>query len=1179
VHDEVADLLGIAPADLDKDADLIGQGLDSIRMMSLSGRWRKRGFDIDFATLAANPTVSAWAALLTGDGSAQPSGPAGDTPISAVSAQVGDDGEAFALAPMQHAMWVGRNDNQELGGVAGHLYVEFDGARVDPDRLAAAAAVLGARHPMLCVEFLSNGTQRTGDRPLSVTVLDLRDLPAAALEQRLAEIRDTKSHQQLDGAVVELTLTLLPQHRARLHVDLDMQAADAVSYRNLMTDLARLYSGEQLPPLSYTYREYRAAVAGPNAPGPRERDRQWWERRIPQLPDAPALPLVPRTEQADPRRSTRRWHWLDPLARDELYAAARQRGVTPAMAIAASFAGALRHWSSSSRFLLNIPMFGREPLHDDVDRLVGDFTSSLLLDLDLTETATAASRAQAVQDTMHAAAAHRGYSGLEVLRDLGRYRGSQVLASVVFTSAIGLGELFDSAVTDAFGTPVWILSQGPQVLLDAQVTEFDGGVLINWDVREDAFRPGVIDDMFAYHIAELGRLAADLQAWEGRDAPALTDAARSVRAAVNAPRVPPKRDRLHDGFFARAAQNPDARALYSALGELSYAQLREQALAVCATLHQHGVSPGDVVAVMGPKGAEQIPALLGIHAAGAAYLPVGVDQPAERAERILTTAGVRSVLMCGPLTESLPVPAVTVADAIRLGMPNAHETALAPTNPGDLAYVLFTSGSTGEPKGVELTHAAAMNTVEFLNEHFGIGPHDVCLALCTLECDLSVLEIFGMLRAGGSIVMVDEQHRRDPDTWARLVADHQVSVLHWIPGWLEMLALVGETSCGVGPHPLSSVRAVATGGDRVRPELVRAFRRMAPGVRFAGLGGATETAIHATICEPDDLPRQWSTVPYGRPFPNNACRVVAADGSDCPDWVPGELWVAGGIARGYRNRPDLTAERFVEHDGRTWYRTGDLLRYRPDGTLEFVGRADHRIKISGYRVELGEVEAALTRVAGVDSAVAAVIPADGGHHAQQLGAVVRVTDPALSTAAIACAVAEHVPPQMIPAHLVFVDQIPFTLGGKIDRAMVAAQLAEAVATHGDSSALYEPPRTALQRALCRIVAEVLGLANCQRVGIGDDFFSLGGDSVLATQTVARVRDWLDSPNLTVADIFATRNVAALAGVLAAREPGDRLEQVAEIYLEVTGLDADEVLIAIDSIDAQPRPNTNLAMPR
>ncbi|QZT55095.1 non-ribosomal peptide synthetase [Mycolicibacterium austroafricanum] len=1137
VRDEVAELLGVSPAELDPQADLIASGLDSIRMMTLSGRWRRQGVDVGFAALAANPTVAAWTELVSGRDAPPAADPAPDATTGP------GEGDTFPLAPIQHAMWIGRNEDQQLGGVAAHLYVEFDGAGVDPDRLRDAAAKLAARHPMLRVEILPDGTQRIGDRGLPVTVYDLRDLDLLAAAERLEGIRDEKSHQMMHGEVLQISLSLLADGRTRLHVDMDMQAADAVSYRNFMADLADFYSGVTLPELGYTYREYRAALTSTTVES--DEDRRWWAERVPGLPEGPALPLVPRSEQADPKRARRRWHIFDVATRDALFAAAHRRGITPAMAVAASYAGTLARWSTNRRFLLNLPMFGREQFHPDVDKLVGDFTSSLMLDVDLSGADTPMARCRVLQETLHTTAQHSSYSGLSVLRDLTRHHGTPTLAPVVYTSALGLGDLFAGKVTEHFGRPVWTISQGPQVLLDAQATPVAEGLMINWDTREDAFRPGVADAMFAYHLAELERLATDESAWDAADPSAVTAQQQAARDVVNAVTRTPSGDVLHAGFFRNAEAYPDAPAVWCRDGDLTYGELREQVLAVAAALHVAGVRRADTVAVMGPKNFEQIVALLAISAIGAVYVPVGVDHPAERAARMLANGAVRMALVCGDRPPTT-LPALTVAEALRVGRRETEFT-LPAVDPADLAYILFTSGSTGEPKGVEMSHDAAMNTVEFINAHFDIGPADRCLALSTLECDLSVLDVFGMLGAGGSIVVVDEEHRRDPDVWARLVERHGVTVLHFMPGWLEMLAEVDGD--------LSSLRVVPTGGDWVRPEMVRALRKRAPHMRFAGLGGATETATHNTICEVEDIPAEWTSVPLGVPLPNNTCRVVGPDGRDCPDWVPGELWVGGrGVARGYCARPDLTAERFVEYDGRTWYRTGDLVRYRPGGVIEFVGRADHRIKISGYRVELGEVESALRRIPGVDSAVAAVVAADGGRDV--LAALISgVADPQKVTTAMA----EVVPPHMIPQIIVAADHIPYTLGGKIDRAAVTRMLADADLQCGTG---YRAPATPLESALCDIIGTVLGRA---AVGADDDFFASGGDSVLATQVVARVRTWLDTPAVAVADIFATRTAAALAARLSAGEPeGTRLAEVAELYLQVAGMDGAEVVSALES---------------
>ncbi|HYX97952.1 MAG TPA: amino acid adenylation domain-containing protein [Mycobacterium sp.] len=1144
---EVAELLGVSADTVDPSGNLISQGLDSIRMMSLAGRWRRRGIDVDFAALAADPTVEAWSLLVGANRNTA-------EPDVVAAADTGTSDGAFPLAPMQHAMWVGRHDNQPLGGVAGHLYVEFDGGAIDPVRLRDAATKLAARHPMLRVTFLSDGTQQIdhGEEQASfpVAVHDFRDLGPAVVAERLTGIREAKSRQQLDGQVFELTLSLLTGESSRLHVDLDMQAADAMSYRTLMADLASLYQGQQLPDLGYSYREYRQEIVRQEAeprPG-HDADRDWWLQRIPELPDPPKLPSMSRKVLT--RNSTRRWQWLGRETRDALFAHARAVGVTPAMMFAAAFAHTVACWSSTSRFLLNVPLFGRQALHPDVDSLVGDFTSSLLLDIDLTGTTDAVSRAHAVQDAMRTAAMHSSNPGLSVLRDLGRYRGAPVLAPVVFTSALGLGELFSCDVTEAFGTPSWIISQGPQVSLDAQVTEFDGGVLVNWDVREDVFPAGVIDAMFAHHIDELRRLTSTVDEWEVSDPPALPADQRAVRDTVNSRTADPSGEALHQGFFRRAERQPDAPAVFASTGNLTYAQLRDQALTLASALRANGIREGDTVAVMGPKTAEQVPALLGILAAGGAYLPISLDQPPDRAHRILQAGQVKLALMCGGERLSLPVPALTIADVLT-GVPTHAEIDIATIDPAALAYVLFTSGSTGEPKGVEVTHDAAMNTVEFIARHFEIGAADRCLALSTLEGDISVMDIFVTLRTGGSIVVVDEAQRRDPDAWARLIDAHKVTVLHFMPGWLEMLSEVGAGR-------LSSVRVIPTGGDWVRPEVVRRLRAESPALRFAGLGGATETAIHNTILEIGDvdaLPSGLTALPFGTPLSNNACRVVNDRGADCPDWVAGELWVAGrGIARGYRGRPDLTAQRFVEYDGRTWYRTGDLARYWPDGVLEFVGRGDHRVKISGYRVEIGEVEVALRQVPGVAIAVVALVTTAGG--ADVLAATLRVDDPQLTVERVREAMAERVPAHMIPQHLSLVEHIPFTLNGKIDRRVVAGQLAAAVNDAPDRRL----PSTPLESALAAIIGDVLGV---DAVGVDDDFFALGGDSVLATQTLARIRAWLDVPDVIVADIFATRTVAALAAVLTRRDddPG-RLDQVAELYLEVIHMDAGHVAAAV-----------------
>ncbi|MER6347257.1 amino acid adenylation domain-containing protein [Streptomyces sp. NPDC001595] len=1134
----VTDTFDIPPGE---DDSLIAWGLDSITLMRIAGGWRRQGVRIGFAELAKEPTLRAWRTLLHAhlpDPGAQPAPRPAPPPAPAAP------GEPFPLAVMQHAYWIGRGEETTLGSVAAHLYVEFDGTGVDPDRLDTAVRALAERHAMLRARFTDDGRQQilpALTRP-PTTVHDLRRMDEKSAAARLEELRQACSHARLDieaGEVFAVRLSLLPEGRSRLHVDVDMLAADALSYRVLLSDLAALYDdpAAALPPIRTGYPDYLAERAEVRRLS-REQARDRWRRRVPELPSAPDLPLVPEAERADPTRVARRHHWLPPEEKHRLTARAHQHGLTPAMAVATAFAEVLAAFGGRHRFLLNVPMFDRRGSHPDVDLLVGDFTSSVLLDVDLTGDAPFAEHARRLQDRMHTDAAHADYSGVEVLRDLSRHRGEQVLAPVVFTSALNLGELFDAGVRRHFGEPVWIVSQGPQVLLDAQVTEVDGGLLVNWDVREDAFPAGLVDAMFAAFHGLVTRLGTDDTVWQ-TPVPALLPAdQRAVRAAVNATDGPRGRLLLHEGFFARAAERPTAPALlWGTRGVLSYGELADRALRVAAALGARGVRPGDTVAVGLPKGPDQITAVLGALAAGAAYVPIGVDQPPARRDRIRATAGFTVALTDGRPFDGAD--ALPVAEALR----HAPLPGPVPGTAEDIAYVLFTSGSTGEPKGVEVPHRPAVNTLDDLTARFAVGPGDRCLALSALDFDLSVYDVFGLLGTGGAVVLVDEDDRREARRWVDLVHAHGVTVVNCVPALLDMLLLA------TGPGELAGLRVVLLGGDWVGTDLPARLAERAPGCRFAGLGGTTETAIHSTVCEVTGghVPAHWRAVPYGTPLRNVRCRVVDGRGRDCPDWVPGELWIGGdGVARGYRGDPARTAERFVERDGVRWYRTGDLARYWPDGTLEFLGRRDHQVKVRGFRIELGEVEAALARHPAVRWAVAGLTGEPGVQLAAAVAAGAAVTEEALRDW-----VRRALPPHMVPARIAVTEELPLTANGKLDRRAVR-ELWEAAA----GEAAHRAPGTALETVVARVWADVLGV---DRVGLDDGFFALGGDSVLATVIVARLRAALDTSEVSVRSLFAGLTAGGMAERLAAgeRTPG-RLEQVAAIQLEIEGMSAEEV---------------------
>ncbi|XLD92065.1 amino acid adenylation domain-containing protein [Polymorphospora sp. A560] len=968
IRHDVAELIDRTPDSLGADEDLVAAGLDSVRVMDLAARWRRAGADVAYADLLARPTLAAWSRRLL---------EARDEPAADLPAIV-DEYAPFDLTPVQHAYWVGRDPAQPLGGVGCHVYAELDGHGLDPDRLERAGYALAGRHGMLRARFDADGRQRIAAEAAwpGVTVHDLRDLPAGDAGAALLAVRDRLSHRLLDvaaGEVFDLRVSLLPGGGTRLHVNLDLLVADAASIQIVLADLAALYRRPQeaLPAIGTSFAAYLATSGARDRR--RDEDRGYWRERLPELPAPPQLPLSATTTDGAPR-FVRRTRQVSPAAWRSVVGQARRHGVTPSIALATAFAAVLGAWSTQPRFLLNLTLFDRDGRHPDVERLVADFTSLILLDVEVDPTADFAGRARTVQERFRADLAHAGYSGVEVLRDLARERGPQAAsAPVVFTSNLGR-DLVDGDVRDAFGELGWTVSQTPQVWLDHQVMEHAGGVLLTWDAVDDLFHDGVLDAMFGAY----GRLVDWLAGadWSAVPPTLVPDDQLAVRAVVNATDHPISGKLLHDGLFHHAATRPDHLAVTGPDGTLTYQQLAQQALHIAGWLvHHHNIQPGQPVAITLPKGPHQIAAVLGTLTAGATYVPINPHHPHHRKQQIHTTAGITTTLDTTTITQALHHP-----------NPLTKPTPIPDTTP---AYIIFTSGSTGQPKGVQLTHRATQNTIEDINHRYQTTPNDNTIQISQLDFDLSVYDILGTLTAGATITTTPENQHPDPHTWAHLIHHHKVTIWNTVPTLLDILLTTAQ------PHQLTTLRLALTSGDWIPLDQHHRLTTKNPNTQHIALGGATEAAIWSNHHHITHIPTHWTSIPYGTPLRNQTYRITDPHGNDRPNWVPGELWIGGqGLATGYTNDPERTNTQFPTHHNQRWYRTGDQGRYWPDGTIEFLGRTDHQIKLNGHRIELGDIETHLHTHPHIHHAIATTTN-------QQLTAAVTVDDPVPASAGAA----------------------------------------------------------------------------------------------------------------------------------------------------------------------------------
>jgi pyochelin synthetase len=477
-----------------------------------------------------------------------------------------------------------------------------------------------------------------------------------------------------------------------------------------------------------------------------------------------------------------------------------------------------------------------------------------------------------------------------------------------------------------------------------------GEVHLRWRGAPD-LPPGLIGDLADALTDLLTDLGTDPDAWWTTYREHLTARQRRVRDRVNATTGPVPDTLLHELFLEQARRTPDAPAVVTDERTLTYDELRTAATAVAATLHRAGTPPGRLVAVVADKGWEQIAAVLGILAAGAAYVPIAPELPERRLHHILEHAEADTVLTTPDLAATLRwPPEVTVIPVDERLRTASADLPPATAGPTDLAYVIYTSGSTGAPKGVMISHRAAANTVVDINLRHRLGAEDRVFALASLGFDLSVYDIFGPLAVGAAIVLPAPGTYRAPWSWLDAMVAHRVTVWNSVPALMQMLCLYAEARRTRIP---AALRLVLMSGDWIPVTLPDRIRAIADGdPDLIAMGGATEASIWSNDYRITTVDPAWPSIPYGTPLTNQFFEVLDPDLRRRPDWVPGELYIGGvGLADGYWRDPTRTAASFIIHPrtGQRLYRTGDLGRYLPDGNLEFLGRDDLQVKIQGFR--------------------------------------------------------------------------------------------------------------------------------------------------------------------------------------------------------------------------------------
>jgi amino acid adenylation domain-containing protein len=1022
--------------------------------------------------------------------------------------------QPFPLTDLQEAYLVGTSRLVELGGFRPSFYVELDVAGLDLGRAELAVNQLISHHEHLRTVVLLDGRQRVLPAgqvlPFGLPVTDLAGIGRDGQEAAIRRTRARMSEEGVDPArwpLFEIAVNRIRPHRFRVHIAMSLLLLDGQGIRQVAREWRALYQDPRcaLPTAPLTFRDCVLSMLADRDRSEFSRQWRYWEERFASLPGAPQLPLAQPLQSVDPVRFTRRTCHLSRVQWRRLRARFGQHRVLPTTAMLHLFAETLGAWAADPRFCLNVLHQGWSASRAEWAGVVGQFGATIPVEIG--RDGGFWDRALQTQRQLWADLANCDVSGVRITREAASRRGQapHAMLPYVFTSMLpsGTGDDREPAARPACRT-VHSSLRTPQVLIDNQIMEAgNGGVDSVWDVVDDAFPPGLPDLMFGAYRQMVETASCPDGAQTLPDPVPATH--RQLVASLNATTGQPPAGRLEDGFIKRAASQPDAVALVTPETTMTYRDLEELSRAIAGSLRARGVGRGDLVPVVMPKGWQQVAAVLGILRAGAAYCPVDIAWPAERVRMLIAECSPRVVLV-------QPQHGLTLGDTARVttlsvDQPGAGEAVRHPLDTArgtnaDLAYVIYTSGSTGRPKGVMVEHRAALNTVLDINARIGLGPDDRVFGVSSLSFDLSVWDIFGTLAAGACLVIPEAAPHADPVEWAATAGRYGITVWNSVPTLAEMLVEAVEGRPGTGR---CSVRCFLLSGDWIPVSLPGKLHELRPDARIIALGGATEASVWSNAYELGTVDPAWRSIPYGTPLRHQAMTVLDHRLDIRPPWATGRIYLGGaGLARGYWHDEQRTSERFVRHPrtGQRLYWTGDLGRYWPDGTVEFLGREDRQVKIQGFRVEPGEIEAVIRSHPAVRDCVVCA-GHSAGHQRHLMSLVVPGPEDRPSAAGIAAYVRSRLPHYMVPPRIGFADRLPLTPNGKVDHDAVLALLQPAGGVDdGPAAGQADPePDGPLVRRLCELWAELTGLP---RVAPDDDLLALGGTSLQVLRLVNRL---------------------------------------------------------------------------
>ena len=1014
--------------------------------------------------------------------------------------------EPFPLSSVQMAYFLGKQNFYELGGFTTHNYIEIE-TKNDIFKLNVALNKIIKNQDMLRAVFLPDGTQKVlKDVPeYKIEIKDLRNLTEKEQQDVIEKERQKYSHKYFDISKYPLFSIKgfqLNETDKYLFISYDLMILDSASANIFINTLVWLYEHEEedLPAISYNYRDFILDVKKLNKSNIYKESKRYWKNKLEDFPQAPELPM-----KIDPmiiKKSTfnRLYEYFSKEDYIKMKGYASQNGVTVSALLLEAYGQTLRFYSGRDKFAVNLTVFNRYPFHEDVKKLLGDFTSTLLLDFDYVSNEKFMDNCIDIQEKLVNALEYRYYDGVEFTRDVSRkyaYKNGKAVMPIVFTSLLFEEDVQKSV--DKLGDVRWSIGQTPQVYIDFQVLIEDGRLKIQIDWVNELFDEKMIQKFFKNYLEILQQIVKEEEPLKLQ----IDKESRQQRLSYNNTERKVPKDTLTNLVMAKLAENSQKIVVYSRKENLTAYELDEKSNQIARYLIEQGVEKNHAVGVITERRAMVIANIIGILKAGAAYVPISPEYPEERVKYMAGNSSIKEILY----PEDYEAKKIYEYSKEKIAVNNDWN---------DTAYIIYTSGSTGKPKGVEISHQAAVNTILDINDRFSITEKDKIIGISSMCFDLSVYDIFGSLLSGSSLHMVSDIH--DICEIAEIVAKEKITVWNSVPAIMQMYMNELELNNQTGEDVKSSLRKIMLSGDWIPLSLAEQIKNRIHEADLYSLGGATEASIWSIYYPVKEIKENWNSVPYGVPLGNQQIYILNSSGSECPENVVGEICIGGlGVAKGYAGNKKLTEKAFVNHPqfGRI-YRTGDYGIYRKEGYVEFLGRMDDQVKISGFRIELGEIQNVMNQYKGIKDSTAIVYSFENG--SKKILAYY-VSDKEIDKEDLLEFLKENLTEYMIPYKIIKLTKIPLTSNDKVDKKKLPVDMA--VMPEKESSL----PETELEEKLLKVLKKVLKVS---KAGIDDNFFDLGGDSLSAMKFISAIRNEEDISGIQLTDILRYPNIRELA---------------------------------------------------